>query len=400
MRSIGNMLVRDHFVFLGAMMETIESQAHTELQDYAVAVMDAEGGWSSAGSVALRDALRRRSAPGVTDLLMSMDPASMQRSLVEAGFTIPPSLVERDREEVFAAVREDLKAALAKGVDGYGRSSDPVAAKGNTAKPQQRTGVSVPMGFSEKDFAGNFAAAQVIQSVMRNASVSVELLGPAKPGQRSAMQFIAGQALEKGVQGFAFDGVAGKYEVPLSMHDLVGLHGDAAQAVAEESVRAGLGQWAAGSKVVSLSDWVPDSTQRLLQGTISVASAQAIVQSLDGGVVAERAREVGAHTFTSLLNAQGLDIDAKTIADQAQEMGLAIQEPDRMRGKYFGPVVGVDHRACLVKFTRTEALELPFKALAAGQEPPKVGEAVSMAFKAGALSVAMARPLAREGSNR
>ncbi len=381
-------------------METMNTLGRQALHDYSVPVMEADDSWASSGSVALRDALYRGSGPSVTELLMSMDTVALQRSLVEAGFDVPPSLMERDRDEIFATVRDDLRAALAIGVDGFGLSRAGTNEPLGSPKPVVAARTSRPVRVSAGEGNGRLEAANLIQAVMRSSSVGVELLGPAVAGSRGSMQFVAGQALEKGLQGFAFDGIPGKYAVSLNMQELVDLHSDAAQAVAEESARTGLGQWAAGSRVTALSELVPDSIHRLLHGSLSVTSAQTVVDAIEGGSISRRAREVGAHTFTALLSAQGLDVNAKTIADQAQDLGLVIQEPDRSRGKYFGPVVGSDHRACLLKITREDAMELPFKELPAGQVHPKLGEFVSMAFKTGVLSVSVAKPLARDGSSR
>lgn len=76
-----------------------------------------------------------------------------------------------------------------------------------------------------------------------------------------------------------------------------------------------------------------------------------------------------------------------TVDLQAVELGLALVEPDRKRGQYVGPLVGMDHRAGLIKFARKGAVELPFKALAEGQRKPGLGDTVRLSFRAGKMEV-------------
>lgn len=78
-----------------------------------------------------------------------------------------------------------------------------------------------------------------------------------------------------------------------------------------------------------------------------------------------------------------------TVGKQAQRLGLVVVEPNRINGQYAGMIVALDNRACLVKYTHTQALELPFTALAAGQENPKFGDSIRMGFKDGVLSVSV-----------
>jgi len=76
-----------------------------------------------------------------------------------------------------------------------------------------------------------------------------------------------------------------------------------------------------------------------------------------------------------------------TVDMQALDMGLEVVEPNRKRGLFRGPVVGIDHRAVLIKFCESKALVLPFGTLAAGQERPGIGDTVLMKFNEGALIV-------------
>lgn len=379
-------------------MHVDDNQLIANDPDYAMPVLGADGSLETAGAVALRESLKRGSSMGVSELLSSMDSEGMNQALRGAGFRVPATA----SEQLNGAIRGELNKALALKTDGFGLSSKRDENTMRNETRQKRSEPDADADFSPSEFSGdmNADAARVIQRILRSSRVSVELLGPASAGARGSLLLIAGQGLEQGIQGFGFDGLEGKYQVPLTMNELLELHCDAAQAVAEESARAGLAEWASGAKVAPLSEFVPDSVQKHLHGKLSLASAEAVVQAIEGGAVAQRAREVGAHTFTALLTAQGLDVNAKTIAQLAEDMGLALQEPDRARGKYFGPVVGEDHKASLVKVTRSDAMALPFAALSPGQERPKVGEAVSMAFKAGVLSVNVATQVGRSSVDR
>lgn len=369
--------------------------------DYSMPAQSADGSWGSLGGVALRDSLHQGSASGVMDLLKSMDASGLVMALSETGFAIDAAAIEQGRGAIFTSVKERLGAALELQVDGFGleaarkaaleQKSVNFAAKANAVAP------NVQLDFSPDDFDGNLDAARVIQGVMRASSVSVDLVGGAKPSDRNSLLLVAGQAMKKGVQGFGFEGVPGKYKVPLEMADLVDLHRQAAENVAITSARVGLGLWAQGAKVKDLDEWVPDSVQRLLHGSISLGSAKSLINAIDGGGIAQHAGEIGDHQFADLLKSQGLDPNARTVEEQAEETGFVIQEPNRMRGQYYGPVVAVDHRASLVKYARQNVILLSFTELAKEQERPKLGDAVRMDYKNGQLSVEVANRVERSG---
>jgi hypothetical protein len=76
-----------------------------------------------------------------------------------------------------------------------------------------------------------------------------------------------------------------------------------------------------------------------------------------------------------------------TVAQQAEELGVAIVEPNRLRGQYAGQVLGLDYRAMLLKYSNTSAMELPFSAFAVEQEHPGFGDSVRIGFKDGVMSV-------------
>lgn len=85
-----------------------------------------------------------------------------------------------------------------------------------------------------------------------------------------------------------------------------------------------------------------------------------------------------------------------TVAQQAERSGLTIFEPGHMRGQYHGPVVGSDYRAMLVQCSRTTAMELPFAALAEGEDRPRFGDSVRIGFKDEVMSVTVVERTSRK----
>ncbi len=365
-------------------MEMSEARHLGGRPSYMSPTVGKDGVWGSAGSHALRGGLQRQSPRGVMDLLKSMDAHSMAQVLREANFKVDERLVARGRAAVFESVKGDLQAALTKGVDGSGlrKAGTGIQRETNGRVAQEAARPRVAAG---TDFAGDHRAADLIQSVLKAPMVRVATLGDQPLPQRASLQMVAAQALQKGVLGFGFDGLPGKYAVPAPMADVVELHRQAAIEVATQTTRAGLLAWTSGTKVTGLSEWVPDSVQRLLHGSVSRDAAEIVVSGLTSGSIARHAQEYGLHGVANLLAASGLDPNAPTIGEQAQEMGLQIKEPDRERGQYFGTVVAQDHRASLIKVKRDEAIELPFAQMPGVR--PRVGEALRLGFKAGTLSV-------------
>jgi len=338
------------------------------------------GNWESAGSIAVRESLCLGSIDGVMDILGSMDARDIAGTLREAGFDISDGIAEKGRDALLASVQEDLERAAEMRVDGYGLEYAP---KSFAAKEIDE----VVMAFSPQDYVGDYLAAQSIQSVLSAKTVKVDLLGVASPGERGSLLFVAGQAMDKDLQGFGYEGIAGKYEVPLSMSDVVELHRDAACLIAEESARKAITSWANGERVGEISELVPDSVQRLMHGSLSVAAVISVVNSIESGMVGRHAGDMGAHHYERLLKEQGYDLNAPTVDQQADQLGLVVITPDTRRGQYVGPVVGIDHRATIIKFAREKAVELPFDALEKDHSKPKLGDTVRMKFNAGILTV-------------
>lgn len=387
-------------------MSSIDITSRTEVPDHLMPTLGLDGSWGTAGGMALRESLKRGSVDDVMDLLQSMNAKGVSLALQEAGFSFEPALVGRGRAALFASVQSDLGAALDLRGDGFDLSrarglkiaeplKDAVAARVNISEATHQKSEVFPAYFE-----GDAEAACAVQRVMRSSSISVALMGGAVPGERSSLLLVSGQALKKRTQGFSFEGVVGKYKVPLTMAGVHDLHRDAAKAVAEESVRTGLAAWSAGEKVNDLDAWVLDSTQRLLHGSVSVESAKLIMTSIETGAIGRHASHIGDHEFSRLLAEQGFNVDAPPIEKQAETLGLEITEPDRARGQYFGMVLALDHRAALIKISRTNLIELPFAELREGLSRPRMGDSVRFGYKNGVLAATVIEKIGREGAGR
>lgn len=367
------------------------------------------GVWGTAGALAIKESLSLGSLEGVMDVLDTMTPKGMASVLRESGFTVSPGVVDKGRMALLDAVQHDLIKAIHLRTDGFGLAAERNNSELNTnhvVANKERffmnnsTSSGVRSESLSNEFFGDYESMMAIQNVMRSDSIVVDLLGDALPGDRNSLMFIASQATQKGLQGFGFDGIPGKYMVPLSMAEVSDLHKSAARAVAEESARNALGIWVDGGKVNEVSEWVPDSVQRLLYGSLSMVTASAVVNAIESGMVGRHAEEIGNHSFARLLAEQGFNVKSATIDVQAKELGIMLVEPNTDRGQYVGPVVGLDHRSALIKFARDQAVGLPFNYLNEDQARPNVGDTVRMKFKAGDLTVSMAERPARDGVGR
>lgn len=369
------------------------------LPAYMTPALSREGAWGVSGGVAMRDSIQHGSANGVMSLLKGMDAGGMVIALRESGFTVPEGQKKHGRNAVFGSVKTALETAIGSRADGFTMRSQ--GAHGDlkpTFAAKEKT-----VDFSAKDapnFQGDIAAALQIQALFRSDVVRVDLLGESSLRARPSLLLIAGQAMEKKVQGFGFDGLPGKFQVPLSMDEMVELHREAAQSVAVQSARSGLDAWANGNKVTALSEWVPDNVQRMLHGPMSLAAANQLVREVQGGSVAKYAAEIGQHSITQLLGDQGLDVNAATVYEMAEDLSLAIKEPNRDRGQYFGSVVGEDHRAVLIRVTRTEAIALPFSAFPGSEQKPKLGESLRLGYRDGVLTTGRTNQVGREAVSR
>ncbi len=359
-----------------------------------------DGAWASAGAHALRAALRQRSSRGVMGLLKSMDAQGMAQVLQEAGFKVSGKSVRQGRDAVFADAKQALQSALQRGDDGRGLQAPEGSSHRNEAAGQGALpgkGRALITARLEANAEG-LTSTEMVQAILNSPSVRVLPAGDVPVHQRPSLQMVAGQALQKRVLGFGFDGVPGKFDVPAPLAEVVKLHHEAASAVAVESARTGLAAWAAGAKVTAISDWVPDSVQRLLHGSLSPDAAKVVVNAISNGSLAAHAREYGVHGIADLMTDRGLDVNAPTVDQLAATLEVRIKAPDRQRGQYFGDVVAQDHRASLIKVNRGEAIELPHAAVAG--ERPKVGDQVRLNYKAGALTVSKTERLGRSDHSR
>lgn len=368
----------------------------------------------SEGAVALRECLHRGSTDGVMALFKSMDAKGVATALREAGFVVDEDVIALGRSAVFAAARDDLNEAIEHGIDGFGlqrfrqrtqliqrpvQRDVPVVTRA-PAVAAKFDAIGQPLNFKPAEFDGNVEAARVIQKMMRGGSMSVTLMGDAPPSERAVLMMIAGQALAKKTQVFEFEGIPGKYEVPLTLAKVHSLNQDAAQAVAIESVRSSMDAWVKGAKIADINEWVSDSVLRVLQGSVNLAAVKAVVGAVETGAVASRAKEIGASQSATLLASHGLDVNAPTVQEQAAKLGLTIIEPNKDRGRYFGFVVGTDHRACLLKPSRSEAIELDFAEFSKVNKKPAIGDSISLRYSYGELTATVAERASRSGQER
>lgn len=352
-------------------------------------VIGLDGAWGTAEGCAVRESLAHGSLDGVMDVLDRLDAPALADVLREVGFPVAESAIERGRDAVLASVQSVLIEAVERHVDGYEVCAD------RPSRTLSRTTQTPAAGFG-----GNPAAVDVIQRVWASRSVEVDLLGDLVPAQRMSLQCIAAQAMEAGLLGFGFDGLAGKFKVPFGLHEVVALHEVAAASVAVESVREGIDSWRHGGRVGEMSRWVPDSVQRVLQGSLSEEAAQVLARSIDDGGVARYAGDAGAHTIAQTLAEKGLDINAPTIEMQAETLGLVIAQPSSRRDKYVGSVVGADHRAALVKYARGLAIEVPFTALGEDQERLNLGDMARIDIREGTMTIHVVGSELNQGVDR
>jgi hypothetical protein len=342
--------------------------------------------------LALQQSLAQGSLGGVLELLQPMDSQELAQTLTGGGFKVSFAAIGQGSEAILASIEDALIKAVGLRVDGFGLAAlegqERLARQGKQLEP-----VAGSVDGSRSD-AANGDPLAMIKTVMGAATVSVELLGDAPAVERKVLLMIGGQALQAGVQGFGFDGVPGKYVLQVPMKEVRDLYAGAAGAVALESAGRGMGAWVAGERS-PVNAWVPDSFDRLLHGALSVQAAQIMVEAMHGGSIAKHASEIGFDLGTKLLTAQGLDVDSLTIIETADELGLAVIQPV-LRGRYFGPVVAVDHQAVLVKVARNSALAVKFSGLPEGQEKPVLGQSVNLLIKNGAMTVSVSKTVGRE----
>lgn len=334
-----------------------------------------DGVWGSAGAHALRAALQEKSSKAVMDLLRPMDAQGMATVFREVGFNVDSGAVSQGRKALFESVKSELQKALSVPPLAHSRVAGPTSEQLASKSPVKAV-LSSPL--------------DIVQAVLRSPNVVVSTFGDVPMPLRGSLQMVAVQALEKGILGFGFDGISGKYMVDAPMREVVELHKEAAKSVATLSAKAALHSWGTEQKVMPIHDFVPDSIQRLLQGSLSLDAAQIIVGALESGSISNHAEEIADVAISNILAERGLDVNAPTIEMQADELGLNFKSLDTERGMYFGAVVAQDHRASLIKVNKSEVIELAHQQSPLGK--PRVGEQLRIEFKAGALSVTSRNP--------
>lgn len=85
----------------------------------------------------------------------------------------------------------------------------------------------------------------------------------------------------------------------------------------------------------------------------------------------------------------GYGPDEVPVEQLAVQLNLEMINPDRKRGQYVGPVVGLNHRAALLKFANGRAIELLLEDLPPGCHI-RIGAFVRMKFTQGKLVVSVA----------
>lgn len=358
----------------------MKKQLSFEMPVTQIPHLNDEGIWISSSASAIRNSLYQGSLDGVMDIVDGLSPPDIARTFRELGFSVHEGVIDLGRNALLESLQVDLINAIDLHTDGYGL-------------PKKSLDSSI-------GYDMNMSSNEAVQNILKSPRLKIELLGDASPNERASLNFIAGQALQLGLQGFSFEGIEGKYEIPLSMQNVADLYSNAAGDVAVESARLALNGWVNGKVNNEVSNFVPDDIQRILQGSVSVETVSTVVNAIGNGKIHNHASAIGLHRFTVALKDQGYDINAPTVEEQAKLRNLEIIEPDRQRGQYIGPVVGTDHKSVIIKYARDRVVELPYSDLPANVNRPGNGDIVRMKFKDKVLSVSMSERIGREESER
>lgn len=361
--------------------------------------LDSEGMWVSAESLALRQSLGRGDFADAMLLLKSSTLSELGVILSENGFGSPLGLAENDRENLLSEIQYDLNEACAYGVDGFGlsevrkeRKADYVPMRNRSLHDFAETGIhdDLDNSFKHAEFISDRHAAQEIQKVLKHKSIEIVQLGSAHMGDRHSLLYIAGQGLDKKVQGFAFESIDGKYKLAsATLDEVIDLHVSAAKEVAEESVRFALGEWVDGKKVSPIHDLIPDSVSQIFRSTLNIRSAMSAINAIQNGTVREHAGKQGRFQFSQIMSGLGYDINSRSIQQQAESQNLTIVEPNRRRGEYVASIVGGDHKSYLVTFAKNQAFELPISDTKHIADKPGIGTELRIKFKENQVSVSL-----------
>lgn len=340
------------------------------LRDEAQPVLK-DGTWGKAEALIFARHLKRGDLSEALEVLGALSNDGARAVLCQAGFTPQAT---GGRRAMLESVQDDLMRAAQLKMTGV--------------ELRAAAGVAGPSVGRDRVFPGAVAAPsfsralKALQQVLSAPVVEVGVAGPGDLGSRQSLQFVGAQAIERGVSGFAIEGITGKFRLPDSV-DLAGLRSlyeAAGGAMAEAEVRAAMPGWANGKGAVRLSDLVPDATAKVLRGSPSVPGAETLRSALADGSVREFGGVQGVRLAGQVLAQQGVQIDALPVEQVAINGGLRLIKPDTRRGQYVGPVVAQDHRASVLKTSREGALLLPHKELPAGIGKPNKGDLVVVKF--------------------
>jgi hypothetical protein len=336
------------------------------------------GTWGKAESLVFSQHLKLGALSDALELLGGLDDEGARAVLLEAGFK--PQLVGT-RMAMLKSVQFDLvHSAQQKDAALNMRSADDEKSAG---KPERRT-------FPGTDTAPSFMnALKAIQAVLSAPDVEVGLAGAASLDSRASLQFVAAQAIERGVSGFAVDGVTGKFRLPDSadLPSLKDLYSVSGGALAEAEVRAIVPGWASGKTPQRLPSVVPEGVARVLRGSPTLQGVELIRSELAAGSVRDYGAQQGVQQATHALTAQGVRLDAPNAERLIEQAGLKLTAPDRQRGQYVGPVVAVDHRASVVKWSRDSAIVISHRELPEGGARPEKGDTLRVKFSGGQAAV-------------
>lgn len=360
---------------------------------------NSQGNWMTSNAIAVNMAIERGSMDALMSVLVPLEPKELANALRQCGFMVQSEVERKGRNQIILSVQEKLVEAIGFKANGFeldsmGSSLDftknGIAA--NTEKhfaaPLQESADT--LDFTSLDFTGDPEALKTIQEVMSSKTVMVELLGDEFLEQRASLNFIASESLQKKIQAFGFEDIAGKYMLDASLGEMKELYANAGKNIVENEVRHKLHDWAEGKAITHIHDFVGDDVQRVLHGPVTVEGVKNIVSGLESGEVGNRGRDMAGMGFSEMMRQQGIDVNQPTVEEQAAKLGMKVVEPDLEKGQYIGPVIGVDHRAAIVRYAKDKVVVLPFKDVPKDQSV-RLDEMVSVKYRAGELQLAPAQ---------
>lgn len=368
------------------------------------------GVWVSGNSIAVDAAIKRGSMDELMSILVPLEAKELASTLRQSGFVVHEETIGKGRNKIFLSVQHDLVDAIGFKVNGYElddkRNSLDYMPSGIAANSTKHYAVpqieqSEALDFTSLDFTGDIQTLGEIQDIMRSETVMVELLGDDLLHERASLNFIASQGLQKRIQAFGFEEIAGKYLLDdASIGDVRELYGESAKKMAETAVRQVVSDWKEGKNISGINEYVPPMTQRILHSPVTLSNAENLVEGISSGIIGNHAKNLGLSEFGQMMREQGIDVNQPTVNEQAANLGLQVISPDVEKGQYIGPVIAVDHRSALVKCAQNKAVILNFKELPNNMEKVNLDDTLSMRFANGELRVTAAKMLGKTGVER